>query len=84
MVSDVATYVAAHIISNAEVTTTECGLMLSEFPERTDDGTWTQGPFRVGDDIALWDDQPTPNGTAICGPCFTAYNAPATTEEDAS
>lgn len=74
-------YTTAHIIDNQEVAITECGLMLTELPERTDDGSWTQGPFRVGQDITLWDDQPTPAGTAMCGPCFTTYNAPATTEE---
>lgn len=66
----------AHTISNAEVGITECGLLVTEAPVRSDDGTWESGPFKVAmGGVAIWDDQETPAGHVMCGPCHTAYNA---------
>lgn len=61
----------AHIISNAEVTLTECDRILNAIP-----GSVDPRPYPLvggGSDVAVWDDVDTPAGFDACKPCSDAY-----------
>lgn len=59
-----------HIISNTEISLTECGKFLAGYG---DTNSMEPQPMASGSDVAVWDNAGDPEGYRGCSDCWKAY-----------